>query len=703
MSLALWPVPLLGMVHAASAALIALGAFFVAGGWAWRFFQQGGRLRDALRMQLLLLLIPWALLTLTVLWRPNCDYLRGMLFFLLFPPGSVVLAVTLANALESAGVQHGRRWFALIGLGTCVLPVAYDLLLHPQLYTYNHVFGGILGPLYDEDLALRPGLLSFRALTLLWAFWFGLVACFHRTPRLLQAGWWPALWSITALLGTFYLLAVPLGMNTSTTGLAQVLSGRITRGSVTLHYDPRRMTQEEAMLRAYRAAYDYERLARRLGIARPDPVRIFVFGDPVQRAQLTGARYTSVALVWLASPQIHLLQGRFEQSIAHELAHVLVRKWGLPLLGFSPRIGLVEGLAVALEPPDGQPTPHEQAAVAGLLARNRTDSLTAQVAQLLNPWGFWTSRSAVAYTLTGSFVRYLLDRFGAAPLRRVYGGTSFQSAYGQPVDSLVREWVRFLRRIPYVDRATLAVVRERFHVPSLFERRCPHYVPPHERAYEAAQRMLEQGDTLQAEALLDEALRRNSAFIPALVRWTQLRLLRGDAASVRERLAGADTLQDRRLQLHLADALALMGKVEAARVLYRRLYLQWPSYDLNGRGGIVLRYAAVGRPGALLHVLRWLENPRERCKSPFEDVSWDQTLPPGWARTLRQAMQWWTLGCGEASASEILAGGRALVESLRQVGAFSAAACVQETTLWLTWLRNVFPEYRSVCCAYCSW
>ncbi|MDQ7039806.1 MAG: hypothetical protein Q9M35_02605 [Rhodothermus sp.] len=702
LGLVLWPVPLIGLLHVESAALVALVAFFVAGGWTWQFLHQGGRLSDALRRQLLLLLIPWGLLTLTMLWRPNCDYGRGVVFFLLFPPVSVVLAVALADALHSMEVRHGRRWLAGIGLGLCVFPVAYDLLLYPQLYTYNHVFGGVLGPLYDEALVLRPGLLSFRALTLLWAYWLVLVARFHRTPRLLQDRWWPALGGVTLLLGAFYLLAVPLGFNTSTATLMHALPGQVTRGAVTLHYDPRWITREEAMMRAYRAAYDYDRMARRLGIVHPEPVHVFLFSDPVRRAQLTGARYTSVALVWQRPPQIHLLQDRFDQSVAHELAHVLVRGWGLPGLGFSPWIGLVEGLAVALEPPDGRPTPHEQAAVAATLIQQRGTSLREQVAALLSPWGFWTSRSAVAYTLTGSFVRYLLDRFGPTPLRRVYGGGSFPAAYGYTLDSLLSAWEQSLTRLPIIDRSTQAFVMQRFRRPSLFERRCPHYVPPYARSYEAALRALRAGDTLRAESLLDLALRRKPDYLPALERWAYLRLLQGDAGAVRARLIDADTLA-LRVRLRLADALALTGAPNAARNLYRQLYREWPAYDLSGRGAIALRYVMAEQPDSLFWVLRQLEKTQGRCKIAPVAVSWAQALPLGWNKVLRWTALWWMLECGEDSFEQAVTRGYALATALRQVGAFNPAACVQETILWQQWLHYVFPVRRSVCCAYCAW
>ncbi|MGI9175905.1 MAG: hypothetical protein ACR2GR_11365, partial [Rhodothermales bacterium] len=168
-SVLLWPWPVFGLLHAESAAVVAAVAFFGAGLSALQLFQKGAPFGWVLGRHEAALAVPWALLTLSLLWRPNCGYLQGLLFFALFPVISVMLAVALAFALSAMPWRRKKMLFCGIGGAIMLFAPLYDLGLHPQFYVYNHVFGGVLGPIYDEELALRPGLFWFRGLTLLWA------------------------------------------------------------------------------------------------------------------------------------------------------------------------------------------------------------------------------------------------------------------------------------------------------------------------------------------------------------------------------------------------------------------------------------------------------------------------------------------------------------------------------------------------------
>ena len=107
--------------------------------------------------------------------------------------------------------------------------------------------------------------------------------------------------------------------------------------------------------------------------------------------------------VWLSTPQVHVLAGQFEEIFPHELVHAFSRSFGMPILNASPAVGLVEGLAVAFEPPDGGPDASEQ--VAAVMGGETADRL----ARSLDPFGFWGGRGAVSYTTTGSFVGYLCE------------------------------------------------------------------------------------------------------------------------------------------------------------------------------------------------------------------------------------------------------------------------------------------------------
>ncbi|PSQ92079.1 MAG: hypothetical protein BRD52_05950 [Bacteroidetes bacterium SW_4_67_19] len=82
LSLALWPASLLGRVHVEASAAVAGAAFFVSGLAARAAFREkGASFARVLGAQEALLLVPLLLLTATALWRPQCDYARGLLLF----------------------------------------------------------------------------------------------------------------------------------------------------------------------------------------------------------------------------------------------------------------------------------------------------------------------------------------------------------------------------------------------------------------------------------------------------------------------------------------------------------------------------------------------------------------------------------------------------------------------------------------------
>ena len=661
-SVLLWPLPVFGLLHAESAAVVAGVAFFAAGLSSLRLFRNGASFRRALGLQEGALLVPWALLTLSLLWRPNCGYLQGLLFFALFPVISVVLAVALAFALAAARWRRKRLLFGLIGGAVALLTPLYDLGFHPQFYVYNHVFGGVLGPIYDEELVLRPGLFWFRGLTLLWAAFAyfvgrewgrgrgeegeeqrsrgaegergkfgefggqrgrggegkkgrGEFAPFplHPQPPTPPHSLSPFLPFFIAIpIAMAYLFAARLGINTTAEQIARTLGGHRETEHFDIYYSPDALTSGEVDRLAADHEYRYAWLAARLG---SDPasdagqavegrIQSYIYPDAETKARLTGARYTNVAPVWLPAPQAHVLGPAYADVFGHELAHVFSRPFGLPVLRASLSVGLVEGLAVALEPPDGRPSPHEQVAVAWLgrigLGAAREGDLASALAARLSPFGFWTSRGAVSYTTMGSFMRYLLEAYGPGPLKAVYAHGRFADVYGKPLADLAAEWERYLLGQDVTARSAEALVARRFTVPSLFEQRCPHHVPAYERRYRAGAEALAAGDTTQALGLFEASLARQPAYERALDAWAQVQLAQHDPEAVIARL---DTLEaaylGAALALRLGDAYALRGREAAARRLYDEALGKLPRYRRDERALVVIRKSLAEDPAAV--------------------------------------------------------------------------------------------------------
>jgi hypothetical protein len=615
---ALMALPLVQTLHAESAAMVALAGFWVAGLSSVAALRRGAAARALLLGHLALLLIPAAGLTVSLFWAPNRGYGQGALLYLTFAAPSVVLGVALARLVA----RWARPYAALVGIGMTVLIATplWDLGLHPQFYHYNHVFGGVLGPIYDETLALRPGLFAFRGLTLLWAALAWTWAAQGRSRRSL---------ALAATIALCYLLGPWLGLTTPGWRTQQVLGSHAASAHLDLYYSAAHTTEVEANRLLLEAEFEYARLATLFG-ARPEQrVQIYLYPDPQTRGALTGAAYTNVAPVWLPDPQIHVVRSAWSGVLGHELAHVFARPFGLPWIRASARVGLVEGLAGAAEPPDGLPSPSEQVAA----RLGQVEALAERLAATLGAGGFWGGRGAVSYTTTASFVQFVADRYGWPAVLDAYAWGDLERTTGVPIGRLAEQWREHLSLLAPIPVQAAPLSARRFSAPSLFEKPSPHWTPRHVRLTRAADRALLplRADTTAALDLLTQALRSAPTYAPAQTRRADLLLRHHRPGEVVRAFEAAyattrpDTARIATGVLRLwADALAVQGEIELARSVYDQLVGRHRLIDapeavlrlrlhrlamLDGSTGAV--YGALPRrgAGALLWAIDHLDRP----------------------------------------------------------------------------------------------
>jgi len=403
------------------------------------------------------------------------------------------------------------------------------------------------------------------------------------------------------ILGLCYSFSANLGFNTTSGYIQKSLGGLKQTAHFDIYYDPSSITREDVELLAEDHEYRYEWLQHRLDVDVNERIESYLYPDARTMARLTGARNTNVSPVWLSTPQLHVLLASYQQVFAHELVHIFSREFGLPVLNVSFSVGLVEGLAVALEPPDGYPSPHElvSAAFFSQFHDDGTshDRLSRQITPFLSPVGFWTGRGAVSYTTMGSFVRYLLDTYGSEVFKSVYAKSDFLIAYGKTPEQLAQAWEDSLKSIPLVSRAAADIVLRRFTIPSLFEKRCPHYIPRYRRYYRRGLEAWERRDTLCTLAMMERSLALRPQYEPALNHWSFLQNERGLHSAVLNRM---ETLQieglSPNLLVRLADTYAMLEDNERAYRLYDLAYSRTPQSDRDGHIRVILRQLLLDQP-----------------------------------------------------------------------------------------------------------
>jgi tetratricopeptide (TPR) repeat protein len=131
--------------------------------------------------------------------------------------------------------------------------------------------------------------------------------------------------------------------------------------------------------------------------------------------------------------------------------------------------------------------------------------IATPVDRLLSQTGFLSAGSSKAYTLAGSFIRYLHERYGQYAISELYKTGSFQAAFRTSLAELITGWEQFLDDPESVQltRDDIALAQWRFDVPSRFHRVCALEIAEWENDARQAIRI---GDLATAVSLLEKVV-----------------------------------------------------------------------------------------------------------------------------------------------------------------------------------------------------
>lgn len=414
-----------------------------------------------------------------------CDAVGGSAHFAVGPAAGALLAGTwgaLAGEL-ARGREHRRLAAVLLALAGPLASIAVSIgrfVTSPMIFAYDPFVGFFSGTLYDTVIDYS-GLLSYRAgsaATLLAAVVLALHLARGERGRLRMV--WIgrpglAVTGVLALVGsiTANALGYKLGHWQTPSTIAAALGARAAgeRCDV-IHARSLRPADMERFTRdcdAHVAAAE-----RWFGAPGPARVTAYVFESSGQKGALMGAADTFIAKPWRREVYVQAA-GYPHPVLGHELVHAVSGAFASgpfhvagSLEGLLPNPGLIEGVAVAAEPREGDLTPREW-------ARAMKDLKLLPPLDRLFSVGFLGENAGVAYTVSGAFVGWVHDRYGAAVIRDWYVGRALPVATGVPWAELERLWREDLDTITLPEIAR-AQARARFDRPALFGRRCPHVV-----------------------------------------------------------------------------------------------------------------------------------------------------------------------------------------------------------------------------------
>ncbi len=439
---------------------------------------------DYLHVNFLLLLIPLIVITLNAFAVKNCAYTKGLSYYLLLPMITMFFSVSLALVV---GMIFRRSivvfTIAVVGILSHIVFVTYG---QPQLFAYNLIFGFFPGITYDETVGDMKTLLVFRELTIVTSllcvaiffigipFWnesLSLKSNIHKVKS--HAGKNKVLVGCLlfclSILIIAFLFRADLGFEYSSSDIQKQFGRRTESDHFIIYYSGKNYSMDQVRVVRAEAEFSYELVCRRLELIEKNKkkIEIFLFSSNEEKRKYIGTANTNIAKPW--KREIHLTQSTFQSTFRHELVHILAGNFGFPLIHASTHMGFNEGLAVAIDWQEGMFTPHQYAAA---LMR---DNLLENVGVLFSTTGFAVQSSSYAYLVSGSFCKYLIDRFGINRFKFAFANGNFIFAFGESIDALEKEWAAYLKS---VDSTNLPpeTVRALFLQPSIFYKTCAREV-----------------------------------------------------------------------------------------------------------------------------------------------------------------------------------------------------------------------------------
>ncbi|MCC6645482.1 MAG: tetratricopeptide repeat protein [Polyangiaceae bacterium] len=538
-----------------------------------------------------------------------CDLTGGTLLFALGPMCGVVMGGAwgaLAGELASRAKTPRARLVAALSLGLAG-PLASALVSLARFYTSPMVFafdpfaGFFSGMLYDTVVDGAPRLVTYRAGSLGTLVALSLTAALRDHPAWRRG---PA--AVGALLGAaasvgVTLSATSLGHAQTPASIARALGGRREGARCTVIHATTARPDDVALFTRDCDERVVE-VSATLGVPPPH-VTAYLFPDAETKRRLMGAAEVYVAKPWRREVYVQPA-GYPHPVLGHEIAHVVAGSFARgpfrvagSFLGMLPNPGLIEGLAVAAAPEEGDDLSAEA------WSRAMLDLGLLPPMEALFSLGFLGHDAGKAYTAAGAFVGYVARAHGWSAVRRWYGGEPLPRVTGKSLAALDAEFRAQLSRTPMDDR-TREIARARFDRPAVFARVCPHELDRDKR--DAATR-LAAGDVDDATRRLDRVLATTPRDAAARLTRATCSLRRGDPgdAAARLRALADDGRASRMARDHaeerLGDLALSLGDVDAAAARYRAVLARTVDDDRRRTLDVKLRATedAAARPAVV--------------------------------------------------------------------------------------------------------
>jgi hypothetical protein len=420
-------------------------------------------LSELIKNLLLLFLIPLLISVINSILTMFCSFIDGLIFYLLIVSVSIVFGAALAFLINIITGRFIKLLFFIIIILIALIPV-FEIYFNPQVYFYSPLIGFFPGNIYDEGLSANWKLFFHQLIIIIFSF---LIIYFIIKQKILVRKF--KLLFVAAILiiaSLFQFISPYLGFSTTFTKLDSILSKQIKSESLILHYD--NIDSTEAKLIALNQEFYYSELQSQLNSKPSKKIDVYLFNNREQKKLLFGAGNADVAKPWQYS--IYISADSWQNTLKHELAHVFTAEFGTGLFklaaGFNA--ALIEGMAESL---DGI---SNDISIKDMTSLAHNNGYGVDVKSLFTGLSFFKGNSTLAYTYSGTFIKYLTDNYGIEKVKEFYSTGDFESVFKTKIEIAKKKFEKSIINPDLSNQKLMADYY--FGRLSIIQKVCPRYI-----------------------------------------------------------------------------------------------------------------------------------------------------------------------------------------------------------------------------------
>lgn len=411
----------------------------------------------------LFFIIPLIIAFINTVLKNQCPFYHGLPYYF-----TIVFPAIFVGRGIGIFVFCAIRRFRNIGLIFVYLLILtiplIEFYLNPQVYFYNPIFSFFPGNIYDESIRVDVTLITYRLINLI--FFESIAVIYFLSKKIeFRRGIIVIYTLITSLI--FIILSPYLGFSTNMERIKRKLPVSEETANIRFHYGNEK-TKKEMSYSTFEAEYYYHELSEYYKTEPDKKIDAFVFKDSGEKRDIFGAGNADVAKPWMN--QIYLSEQTLNRTLKHEMSHVFTSKFGKYVFEVADKINpvLIEGIATASEGfYDDYPLHY-------LAFQAYKNGYLTELPELFSGLNFFAKASSSSYLTSGSFVKFLVDKYGIEKFKLLYRDIDFMKHYGKDIATLNKEYIEFISIQDFPSNK--AVANYYFGRKGLIQKNCPRYI-----------------------------------------------------------------------------------------------------------------------------------------------------------------------------------------------------------------------------------